>query len=72
MPLRWEVDSPLRLDRGRVNDAYDNPVVSGSLHFILEADQVLVVQNGRIVQRGTHTELLKIQGLYAELYQSQP
>jgi hypothetical protein len=31
MPLRWEVHAPLRLGRGRVNDAYDNPVVSGSL-----------------------------------------
>ena len=29
MRLRWEVDLPLRLGRGRVNDAYDNPVVSG-------------------------------------------
>jgi hypothetical protein len=31
MPLRWEVDAPLRLGRGRVSDAYGNPVVSGSL-----------------------------------------
>src|SRR5580704_7347186 len=31
MPLGWEVDVPLRLGRGRVNDAYDKPVVSGCL-----------------------------------------
>ena len=47
-------------------------VIAHRLSTILKADQILVVQNGRIVQRGTHTELLKSQGLYAELYQRQP
>jgi ATP-binding cassette subfamily B protein len=47
-------------------------VVAHRLSTILKADQILVVQNGRIVQSGTHAELLKIQGLYAELYQRQP
>jgi ATP-binding cassette subfamily B protein len=47
-------------------------VIAHRLSTILKADQILVVQNGRIVQRGTHTELLKLQGLYAELYQRQP
>jgi ATP-binding cassette, subfamily B, bacterial len=47
-------------------------VIAHRLSTILKADQILVVQNGRIVQRGTHTELLKMQGLYAELYQRQP
>jgi ATP-binding cassette subfamily B protein len=47
-------------------------VIAHRLSTILKADQILVVQNGRIVQRGTHTELLKMQGLYAELYQQQP
>jgi ATP-binding cassette subfamily B protein len=47
-------------------------VIAHRLSTILKADQILVVQNGRIVQRGTHTELLKSQGLYGELYQRQP
>ena len=46
-------------------------VIAHRLSTILRADQILVVQNGRIVQSGTHTELLKMQGLYAELYQRQ-
>jgi ATP-binding cassette, subfamily B, bacterial len=46
-------------------------VIAHRLSTILKADQILVVQNGRIVQRGTHTELLKMQGLYAELDQRQ-
>ena len=47
-------------------------VIAHRLSTILKADQILVVQEGRIVQRGTHTELLKLPGLYAELYQRQP
>lgn len=35
---------------------------------ILKADQILVVQDGQIVQRGTHGELIGTPGLYAELY----
>jgi ATP-binding cassette subfamily B protein len=46
-------------------------VIAHRLSTILKADQILVVQNGRIVQRGTHAELLEQHGVYAELYQLQ-
>lgn len=46
-------------------------VIAHRLSTILKADQILVVQEGRIVERGTHTELLDAGGLYAELYQRQ-
>jgi ATP-binding cassette subfamily B protein len=46
-------------------------VIAHRLSTILKADQILVVQDGRIVQRGTHAELLEQQSLYAELYQLQ-
>jgi len=46
-------------------------VIAHRLSTILRADQILVVQEGRIVQRGTHAELLESQGIYAELYQRQ-
>jgi ATP-binding cassette subfamily C protein len=35
------------------------------------ADQILVVEDGRIVERGTHFELLAKRGRYAELYETQ-
>ena len=35
------------------------------------ADQILVVDDGRIVQRGTHSQLLSQGGLYADLYRTQ-
>lgn len=46
-------------------------VIAHRLSTILRADQILVVQNGAIVQRGTHAELLAEEGIYAELYQRQ-
>ena len=36
-----------------------------------DADQILVVDEGRIVERGRHHELLAADGLYAELYRTQ-
>lgn len=46
-------------------------VIAHRLSTIRDADQVLVMQQGRIVERGTHTELLEQAGLYADLYQRQ-
>jgi ATP-binding cassette subfamily B protein len=46
-------------------------VIAHRLSTILKADQILVIQDGTIVQRGTHSSLLAAQGLYAELYQRQ-
>jgi len=38
---------------------------------VREADQILVVVEGRIVERGSHTDLLAADGVYAELYRTQ-
>ncbi len=46
-------------------------VIAHRLSTIQNADQVLVLEKGRIVERGTHDELLEAGGLYAELYNSQ-
>jgi ATP-binding cassette, subfamily B, bacterial len=46
-------------------------VIAHRLSTILKADQILVVQEGSIVQRGTHAELINQPGTYAELYQRQ-
>ncbi|WP_220131828.1 ABC transporter ATP-binding protein [Nocardioides sp. CGMCC 1.13656] len=46
-------------------------VIAHRLSTVRGADQILVVDDGRIVQRGTHASLLAEGGLYADLYRTQ-
>jgi ATP-binding cassette subfamily B protein len=46
-------------------------VIAHRLSTIREADQILVIDEGQVAERGTHTELLAAGGLYAELYHTQ-
>lgn len=46
-------------------------VIAHRLSTIRDADLILVVQNGDIIEKGTHEELLAAGGAYAELYNSQ-
>ncbi|HEX6937656.1 MAG TPA: ABC transporter ATP-binding protein [Actinomycetes bacterium] len=46
-------------------------VIAHRLSTVRDADQILVVADGRIVERGRHLELLAAGGLYAELYRTQ-
>lgn len=46
-------------------------VIAHRLSTVMEADQILVIEKGTIVERGTHEELVSAKGLYAELYARQ-
>jgi ATP-binding cassette subfamily B protein len=43
-------------------------VIAHRLSTITNADQILVVDDGQLVERGVHDDLLAAGGLYAELY----
>jgi ATP-binding cassette subfamily B protein len=55
-----------RLRRGRTS-----LVIAHRLSTILQADVILVIDQGRLVEKGTHAELLARSGLYARLYEQQ-
>jgi ABC-type multidrug transport system fused ATPase/permease subunit len=46
-------------------------VIAHRLATVQRADSILVIDGGRIVERGTHEELLAVHGLYAHLYETQ-
>jgi ATP-binding cassette subfamily B protein len=46
-------------------------IVSHRVSTVRDADQILVLDRGRIAERGTHDELLRRDGLYADLYRKQ-
>jgi ATP-binding cassette subfamily B protein len=59
-------EAVLRLMAGRT--AF---VIAHRLSTIRQADQVLVIDNGRLIERGTHDSLLAQEGFYYNLYMSQ-
>ena len=46
-------------------------VIAHRLSTIRDADLILVMEEGRIVEQGNHAELLELGGAYARLYESQ-
>jgi ATP-binding cassette subfamily B protein/subfamily B ATP-binding cassette protein MsbA len=57
------LEALVRLRKGRTTF-----VIAHRLSTVRDADQILVLDGGRIVQRGTHAELIATTGLYATLY----
>jgi ATP-binding cassette subfamily B protein len=55
----------------RVMQGRTSVVIAHRLSTILSADLILVMDDGRLVEQGTHAELLALDGLYARLYHTQ-
>ena len=66
------------INERKIQDAIDPIVeertsilIAHRLSTILAADEIAVLKDGRIVERGQHEDLLKLNGVYAELYNTQ-
>ena len=46
-------------------------MIAHRLRTVVDADQIFVLENGKLVESGTHNELMKKQGFYEKLYNAQ-
>jgi ATP-binding cassette subfamily B protein len=46
-------------------------VIAHRLSTVIDADKIIVLENGKIAEQGTHKELLQKNGLYAEMWMRQ-
>ena len=56
---------------GKMMQGRTSFIIAHRLSTIKSADRILVMKSGRIIEQGTHTELMRAKGFYAELYNSQ-
>jgi ATP-binding cassette subfamily B protein len=69
--LDSESESLIQEALKRVMAGRTSIVIAHRLSTILAADLILVMDRGKIVERGTHNELIALNGLYAQLYETQ-
>ncbi|MBL8090914.1 MAG: ABC transporter ATP-binding protein [Anaerolineales bacterium] len=69
--LDSESESLIQEALKRVMAGRTSIVIAHRLSTILAADLILVMDKGKIVERGTHDELIGMNGLYAQLYETQ-
>ena len=55
----------------RVSESRTTIMIAHRLSTVVDADQIVVLDQGQVAERGTHEELLDLGGLYAELWQRQ-
>lgn len=56
---------------GRIMHGKTNIIIAHRISTIKNADKILVMNNGEIIEQGTHDHLLSLQGTYFELYEKQ-
>ncbi len=69
--LDSEAEQTIQLALGRLMRHRTTVVIAHRLSTIIRADMIAVVDQGRIVERGSHQELLDAGGIYARLYERQ-
>lgn len=69
--LDSESESLIRAGLDRLARGRTTLVIAHRLTTILDSDMIVVMDRGRVVEQGTHAELLALEGLYADLYRLQ-
>ncbi len=66
--LDSETEQSIQAELTRVAQGHTTLVIAHRLSTIMDADQILVMEGGRIIERGSHRELLDRSGAYAQMW----
>lgn len=66
-----ETDISIRKALNKRRNKATTIIISHRISTVSEADQILVIDKGKIVQRGSHHDLIKEEGLYKRVYNIQ-
>ena len=66
--LDSRAEKAIQAELERISEGRTTLVIAHRLSTVMDADQILVLQGGRIVERGTHKQLLDAQGEYARMW----
>jgi ATP-binding cassette subfamily B protein len=58
----------IQLELNRLSENRTTLIIAHRLSTIVDADEIMVLERGRIVERGSHSELLKLRGYYSRLW----
>jgi ATP-binding cassette subfamily B protein len=66
--LDSRAEKAIQAELGRVSQGRTTLVIAHRLSTVMDADQILVLHQGRVVERGTHSQLIDAQGEYARMW----
>jgi len=66
--LDSETEQSIQAELTRIAQGRTTLVIAHRLSTIMDADQILVMEGGRIIERGSHRELLERDGAYAQMW----
>jgi ATP-binding cassette, subfamily B, heavy metal transporter len=69
--LDSRAEKAIQAELQRIAEGRTTLVIAHRLSTVMDADQIMVLQHGRVVERGTHSQLLEMKGEYARMWELQ-